>query len=211
MDPDKLAKVLALAESDHQGEAQSALRAARIMLARAGLSFRDLAVAARQPGPRLEPPARPHPPVVVTESLDTGALRSQLRDLEQRLEDMEQALAREREDLARQRQETKRWHQLARETAEQLWDVGKVLETQNTSQPKPTVTDRRQELMTLLQDPASAALSDREIARRLGIAPHAVGYWRRRLARLAHSRQRCRVQTRGRGPLGRITDGIRRD
>jgi len=36
MDPDKLAKVLAMAESEHQGEALSALRAARIMLSRAG-------------------------------------------------------------------------------------------------------------------------------------------------------------------------------
>lgn len=61
MDPDKLAKVLAMAESDHQGEALSALRAARIMLSRAGLSFRDLAQMARSGSPAAEPP-----PIIVT-------------------------------------------------------------------------------------------------------------------------------------------------
>lgn len=202
MDPEKLAKVLALAESDHQGEAQSALRAARIMLARAGLSFRDLAAAARKPETGTEPPTYP-PPVVVAETLDGEVVRRQFREMEQRLQEAEQALAREREELARQRQETKRWHQLARETAEQLWDVGKVLESQNSSQPQAPAPERRQALLDLLHDPASAPWSDREIARRLGIAVHTVSYWRRRLALLAQRRHSGPALARDRRMLAR--------
>lgn len=47
MDMDKLAKVLALADSSSEGEALNAVRAARQMLAKAGMSFQDIAHAAR--------------------------------------------------------------------------------------------------------------------------------------------------------------------
>ena len=52
----KLDKVLALADSDHDGEALVAVRKARQMLSNDGLSFGDLArVAALTPKPRAEP------------------------------------------------------------------------------------------------------------------------------------------------------------
>ena len=201
MDPEKFAKVLALAESEHHGEAQSALRAARIMLARAGLNFRDLAALARQTGTngKWEPP-RPEPPPASSfsspgDAQEIEGLRRQARTLETRVQELEQALTRERAELTRQRQETKRWHQLARETAEQLWDVGKALEGHSA---RPRVTDKRQILLDMLRDPAAADWSDREIARRVGTTLHAVRYWRRKLAQDGRRQQLGRTQARGR-------------
>ncbi|CAK0746706.1 Helix-turn-helix domain-containing protein [uncultured Gammaproteobacteria bacterium] len=241
MDPEKLAKVLAMAESDHHGEAQSALRAARIMLARAGLTFRDLAVMIRpsvlaSAAHRHQQPF--HPPATQTESLmrQVRELQSQLdeqRDemdvlrseaeswrklarqgetrpavianevadtLPRQMRKLQSMVDKQREDLARQRLETDRWRQLARETAEQMWDLGKALERRI---PQPDATDRRQELVMALRDPATAALSNHELARRIGVSVHTVSYWRRRVAvddcrsqrrshssRLVHSRRR---------------------
>ncbi|WP_244433623.1 hypothetical protein [Azospirillum sp. B506] len=111
MDPDKLAKVLAMAESEHQGEALSALRAARIMLSRAGLSFRDLAERARVP----VPPA-PEPPPAAQASEPAGApapppppdelvrgLRRQVKDLELELATLRRQLDKAAGDADRQR------------------------------------------------------------------------------------------------------------
>jgi len=100
---------------------------------------------------------------------------------------------------------------LARETAEQLWDVGKALEGQHVH---PNATDKRQALIDLLRDPATADWSDREIARRIGTTPHAVGYWRRRLTLADQTRHLGRVQPRNRRLFRRfsertIPDGIR--
>lgn len=47
MDVDKLAKVLAMLDSANEGEAAAALRAARQMLAKEGMTFHDVAIAAR--------------------------------------------------------------------------------------------------------------------------------------------------------------------
>lgn len=217
MDPDKFAKVLALADSNHHGEAQSALRAARIMLARAGLTFRDLADRARQPEVSAQPAPAPSPyqpppgpntaPVATTGGDE--ALRTQMRVMESRIRELEQNLEKQQGELVRQRQETSRWHTLARETAEQLWDVGKVLEGQKLHVNE---ADKRRRLIEFLRDPAAEGLSDREIARRTATTPHAVIYWRRRLALAERSRREARVLPRERRLLGRLTtpaDGIR--
>ena len=212
MDPDKFAKVLALVESDHHGEAQSALRAARIMLARAGLTFRDLADMARQPD--WTPPQQvtaappPSPPAPVVTTAGDEMLRSQVRVLELRIRELETSLDRQQSELARQRLETKRWHELARETAEKLWDVGQALET-NQTQVK--AVDKRRSLIETLRDPATAELSDREIARRIGTTTHAVGYWRRRLAVADRTRLLAKVQPRGRQLAQRLTDSTKPD
>jgi DNA-binding transcriptional MerR regulator len=181
MDPEKFAKVLALADSDHQGEAQSALRAARIMLARVGLTFRDLALIARRGYGGLGPaaPEPPPPPSVSVVSADDEQQRRHVAALEARIEELEFALTRQRAELARQRQDAKRWHKLAQDTAERLWDIGKVLETRRTNHAVP---DKRRTLIDLLRDPAAAGWSNREVARRTGMSIHAVAYWRWRLA-----------------------------
>jgi len=201
MDPDKLAKVLAMAESDHQGEALSALRAARIMLARAGLSFRDLARGAR-PTPAAEPspsaasapPDRPPPPDQLVQGL-----RRQVRDLELEVAGLKRQLEKSSGDMERQREEVDRWRTLARETAEKLWDLGKALERKHS---RHASADKRRAILDLLQDPGSALLADHEIARRVGTSPKLVAHWRRRLAIVGRKIRLLPVVPRGRGLWG---------
>ncbi len=203
MDPDKLAKVLAMAESEHQGEALSALRAARIMLSRAGLSFRDLAHGTRpangQPAP---PPAGPAPPAAQPpdrapppDQLVQG-LRRQVRDLELEIAGLKRQLEKTSSEMERQRDEADRWRRLARETAERLWDVGKALERRHV---RHTKADKRRAILDLLQDPGSALLADHEIARRVGASAKVVAHWRRRLAIVGRKIRLLPVVPRGRG------------
>ena len=208
MDPEKFAKVLAMAESDHHGEAQSALRAARIMLARAGLTFRDLAAMAREsdgwPVPAAEQAA-----FVPTNVPGAGeeTWRRKVRDLESRIRELERTVETQDAELIRQRGETKRWHLLARETAEKLWDVGQALETKQVR--AAVVTDKRKQLVDTLRDPATLDLSDREIARRLGVTPNAVSYWRWRIAVVDRARLQGKVALRGRRLAQRFAEGVR--
>ena len=146
MDPEKFAKVLAMAESDHHGEAQSALRAARIMLARAGMTFRDLAAMAKVPDQAAFVPTN-----VPGAGEDTW--RRKVRELEARIRELENTVETQDTELIRQRGETKRWHLLARETAEKLWDVGQALETKRVR--ADVATDRRKQLIEALRDPAA--------------------------------------------------------
>ncbi|MBI1209138.1 MAG: hypothetical protein GC191_17840 [Azospirillum sp.] len=198
MDPDKFAKVLAMAESDHQGEAQSALRAARIMLSRAGLTFRDLAGLIRHP-PVCELP-RPEPTLV-----ERLGQRRQIEELENQIGELVRKIERQRCEIDKQRQEADRWRKLARETAEQLWDLGKTVERRAT---RPTTEQRRKAILEHLRDPATAQWSDREIARRVGTSPVTVAHWRRQLsidARRSHANAlspRERREQPGHGPNG---------
>lgn len=218
MDPDKLAKVLAMAESEHQGEALAALRAARIILARSGMSFKDLALAARpavKPAPPPRPEAPPPEPPVRTPPPDVlvQGLRRQVGTLEVEVDALRRELERVTGELDKQREEADRWRLLARETAEKLWDLGKALERRHR---RHTLNDKRRAILELLQDPTSALLSDREIARRVGASVQVVAHWRRRLAIVGRKVRLLPVQPRGRGlwgPAGRKTlalDGPRR-
>lgn len=205
MDPDKLAKVLAMAESEHQGEALSALRAARIMLSRAGMSFKDLAAGARParaaPVPPAEPPRPAAPPdrAPPPDQLVQG-LRRQVGDLEREIVFLRRALDKASGELERQKDEAGRWRTLARETAEKLWDLGKALERRHS---RSSFSDRRQAVLSMLQDPGGALLSDHEIARRVGASPQSVAHFRRRLAIVGRKLSLLPVQPRGRGLLGR--------
>ena len=206
MDPEKFAKVLALAESDHHGEAQSALRAARIMLTRAGLSFRDLAAMARESDGWAVPP--PGPAVVPTGVAGAGedTWRRKVRELEARVRELELTIEQQDAELIRQRGETKRWHLLARETAEKLWDVGQALETKRAR--AALAVDKRKVLIEALRDPVSFGLSDRELARRCGVTPNAVAYWRWRIAVVDRARLQGKVTLRERRLAQRFADGV---
>lgn len=198
MDPDKLAKVLAMAESEHQGEAMSALRAARIMLSRAGMSFRDLADGARPRPASAEPPVvAPAPPAKAPPPDEVAlGLRRQVADLERELAALKRQLDKTGGELDKQKEEADRWRVLARETAEKLWDVGKALERRRV---RHTSADKRRAILDHLQDPGSAMLSDHEIARRVGASPQVVAHWRRRLAIVGRKVRLIPVQPRGRG------------
>lgn len=213
VDPDKFAKVLALVESDHHGEAQSALRAARIMLAKAGMSFRDLAGLVEDPTPGAAPrpspvrarsspsapSATPAPPASHdAQSRRIQELEQEVLALEQQVAELRRTREQQKRELARQKEETTRWHKLARETVERLWDIGKTIEK---PQRFSTTEGKHKALVDMLNDPATARWSDSEISRRLGIPQQRVSYWRWRMA-LMH-----RDQIRLKGDFLRVKGG----
>jgi len=131
----QLDKILALADSSHDGEALVAVRKARQMLSRDGLSFGDLARAAQQK-PRVNLPfgffSNTH-----MVHLETENVRLQQEALDARHERDQQEY---QADLWRQRAieleqklsitqaEAERWRQLARDTVDKLWDLGQTMQ-----------------------------------------------------------------------------------
>lgn len=133
---DQLDKVLALADSNHEGEAVGAVRMARQMLSRDGLSFGDLAKAASSTKVKIP----------FSRSLFSGQvvhLEAQIAELQQIVNDLRsdgqnhstqidfwrrRAFEMEQQ-LNLSQSETQRWKQLARETAEKLWDISQLAHT----------------------------------------------------------------------------------
>jgi len=172
LDLDKLAKVLALADSSSDGEALAALRLARGMLAAAGLEFRDLL----QGGGRRFPDRR------------IPCLEALIRDLKGRLEASEaevEALRRAKlettQDFARQ--VAALGHEkceLSESLRQRIEDLKRRLaEAGRTARQNGS---KREAVLALLGDPETRDLSNREIARRAGVSPQTVSRWRRKLA-----------------------------
>jgi hypothetical protein len=139
---EQLDKILALADSSHDGEAVVAVRKARQILTRDGLSFGDLARAAS---------------TGVSSAKSSGLfsflsghrdyLESQVHHLRQQVEDLQAQMQTQdlQLDFWRRRAieleqnnstaaaEAERWKKLAKETAERLWDVGHHLTTEDVT------------------------------------------------------------------------------
>ena len=127
--PEQLDKILALADSSHDGEAVVAVRKARQILSRDGLSFGDLARAAslrqvRPPGFLSRLSRQP-------DHLETQIhhLRQQLEDLRAQMQtqDLQLGFWRRRaidleENTLRARNKTEKWEKMAVGTANRLWD-----------------------------------------------------------------------------------------
>ena len=195
LDRDKLAKVLALAASPNDGEARAALGRAREMLAAAGLEFRDLVHMNRRFPERR-----------------AAYLEVLVRDLKARLalsEAEAQALRRKAQETARDFA-----GQIARlgiekqQQAQSLQQRIAALETRlagaevnRTVEPEPIPSElapsapvhsaqggtgrRRAAVIALLENPETTGLSNREIARRVGVSPQTVSNWRQKLAETA--------------------------
>jgi hypothetical protein len=146
--PEQLDKILALADSSHEGEAVVAVRKARQMLSRDGLSFGDLARAAVV----RQKPAGAGMFSFLSPARDTQAdsetyhLRQQLDDLRAQMQtqDLQLDFWRRRameleQNTVHAQSEAERWKKLARDTAERLWDVGQSIggEEFTASQPLP--------------------------------------------------------------------------
>lgn len=130
----QLDKILAMADSAHDGEALVAVRMARQMLSKDGLSFGDLARAAQKP--RMNFPigffSGQHIVNLETEILQ---MRQEIEDLRgkkvmheaeaekwrQKANDLEQK-------LNQSQSEATRWRKLARDTVEKLWDLGQSIQ-----------------------------------------------------------------------------------
>ncbi|MEJ0063199.1 MAG: hypothetical protein WDO70_08350 [Alphaproteobacteria bacterium] len=135
----RLVKVLALADSSHDGEATAAVRMARQILMQDGMSFADLARAAAN----RSPAARPAPLHNIAESTRAvRTLEAQVADLQSRLKQHQASsamqhgelartkltLARLETSLGRTREEVEKWRALARNTADKLWEIGQQIE-----------------------------------------------------------------------------------
>jgi hypothetical protein len=130
---EQLDKILALADSSHDGEALVAVRKAREMLIRDGLSFSDLARAASK-----QVSAGKSPGLFSFLSGHNDQLESQVQHLRQQLEDLQAQMQtqdlqldfwrRRATDLEQNSNqayiEAERWKKLARDTAERLCDIG---------------------------------------------------------------------------------------
>jgi hypothetical protein len=131
----QLDKVLALADSSHDGEAVVAVRKARQMLSRDGLNFSDLARAAAQK-PRMNLPfgffSSQHTVSLETEVLqlrqEIEDLRSQKIAYEAKADTWRQRANEFEQKLGQSQAEAIRWKQLARETVEKLWDLGQSIQ-----------------------------------------------------------------------------------
>ncbi len=134
---DQLDKVLALADSDHEGEALGALRMARRMLERSGLSFGDLAQSARRTGgssfsrPSFFSNAQAQLQAQIDQLQDdldahvvqNESLTAQIEFWRRRSFELEQM-------LNLNQAETERWRQMARDTAERLWNLGQMAQAE---------------------------------------------------------------------------------
>lgn len=145
---EKLMKVLALTDSDQDGEALAALRQARQMLFTHGLSLTDLAATlATSPAPRQK-----RAEIDITRGL-IKAYETRLENLEKenrRLQKdlvlAERAIVRWRElaeatnrDSAKYQAAADKWRVLARNTADHLWELGQQLQTMDATPSDSTV------------------------------------------------------------------------
>ena len=146
----QLDKVLALADSNHDGEAVVAVRKARQLLSRDGLSFGDLARAAsRKPGMSLPFGFRSASTVTHLE-VEVVRLRQKLDDLQDAMQTktaQAEQWRRRAEELEIKSQtsqaEARRWQKLARDTVEKLWDLGQSLRDEPPQATAPLRTAQR--------------------------------------------------------------------
>jgi hypothetical protein len=143
---EQLDKILALADSSHDGEAVVAVRKARQMLNRDGLSFGDLARAAVKQGSTGKAAGMFSFLSAHKDHLESevGYLRQQLEDLQAQMQTQDLQLdfwRRRATDLEQSStqayHEAERWKKLARDTAERLWDIGQSIGGEH--EPVPTM------------------------------------------------------------------------
>lgn len=127
---EQLDKILALADSGHEAEALGAVRMARRVLSRDGLSFGDLARVAAQRS-RFSLSRSLFSSANVGLEMQLTRLQQQLSALENLRDDQAAELEAWRrrayeleQQLAQSQAESRRWKDIARESLEKLWDVG---------------------------------------------------------------------------------------
>lgn len=152
---EQLDKVLALVDSSHEGEAVGAVRMARQMLERDGLSFGDLAKAAATGRSRFHFSRPLFSGQVVHLEAHIAQLQQIINDLQndnqnqttqidfwrRRAFEMEQQL-----NLSQS--ESQRWKQLARETAEKLWDISQLAHAATDATESPAESNAQKSAAT---------------------------------------------------------------
>lgn len=134
---DKLNKVLALADSAHEGEALAALRAARAMLRGSGVELGDVLgkMADQAPSGRAGL-SRVAPPDVVAslqreiiqQQQKNNQLQAMLREQQRETAHWRRLAEEKGKSLSQSLQEKEHWHKLAEQTTHKLWDILRELE-----------------------------------------------------------------------------------
>jgi len=146
---EQLDKVLALAESDHDGEALGALRMVRRMLVREGISFTDLAQAAKK-GDFFSRTFFSGDQVQLEAKIDQlhdeiGAHVEQNVSLTNQIEHWRRRAFELEQMLALNQAETTRWKEMARETAERLWDLGQLAQAETALSDVTALSESEQD------------------------------------------------------------------
>lgn len=182
LDRDKLAKVLALAASPNDGEARAALGRAREMLAAAGLEFRDLVHMNRRfPDRRaayLEVLVRDLKAKLALSEAEAQALRRKAQETARDFAGQIARLGIEKQQQAQSLQQ----RIAALETRLTGTEAIPQAETGPVQSAQGGTSRRRAAVIALLQNPETKGLSNREIARRVGVSPQTVTNWRHKLA-----------------------------
>lgn len=146
----RLLKILALADSSHEGEAMAAVRMARQLLAQEGLSFADLAGNLGRSALLRHLPEQRAVQVRALE-LQVSELQRRLLEAQNTIQERNNALAAVNnrvqqldQQMGRQQAEVEKWRNLARDTANKLWDIGQqIAEDRAVSE---TVTENLQQI-----------------------------------------------------------------
>ena len=130
---EQLNKVLALADSSHDGEAVVAVRKARQILSRGGLSFGDLAMAAVSPRGRSLSFAFPSQQRDYLEEqmahmrAEINALQGEVDAMAEQTDFWRRRAAELEQAMNVRNLEVQRWRQLAQETVDKLWEIGREI------------------------------------------------------------------------------------
>jgi DNA-binding transcriptional ArsR family regulator len=162
----RLAKVLQLLGSPHDGEALSAARRTIAILRQTGLEPDEVAK-------RLT-------------SAPTGNVAQHRTIL------LETQLAAANSSIVALKAELKHWQDQAWAAASLVAELEDSVRQARAIPPDAandspdgalprTQAEKRAAIMALLRDPATSGLADRELARRLALSPQTIGNWRRRL------------------------------
>jgi hypothetical protein len=153
---DQLDKVIAMADSSHEGEAVVAVRKARQLLLKGGLSFGDLAKAAINH--RSHSPTFPSPSYTAMSGQQMH-LEAQVLKMRARMDELQASLRIKNTQLEfwrgralglettlhHKRTEAESWKKLAQNTVDKLWELGQSLRSDEfaKSEPVPANTHPR--------------------------------------------------------------------
>jgi hypothetical protein len=114
--PSKLGKVLALADSAHEGEALAAVRTARALLRNAGVELSDVLNQVLASGTKASALKG-----AGNAQLEALYLRHQLKERDRDLAETRKELETARAAFAHSEKERARWHKVAKETMDKYW------------------------------------------------------------------------------------------
>jgi hypothetical protein len=114
--PSKLGKVLALADSAHEGEALAAVRTARALLRSSGVELSEVLSQALLKGTKAHELRG-----AGNAQLEALYLRHQLKERDRELTETRKELETARAAFAHSEKERARWHKVAKETMDKYW------------------------------------------------------------------------------------------